>query len=103
LQNANGKTIATESNATFFSISASSLMSKWVGEGERMVRRAREKKIGAAKKNKLKNNFGVQPHVQVGWRGRTNGVVRALFAMACAKKKTKEQMKKPDTSQKKKR
>ena len=33
-----GKTIATESNATFFSISASSLMSKWVGEGERMVR-----------------------------------------------------------------
>jgi SpoVK/Ycf46/Vps4 family AAA+-type ATPase len=50
LQNANGKTIATESNATFFSISASSLMSKWVGEGERMVRRAREKKIGAAKK-----------------------------------------------------
>jgi SpoVK/Ycf46/Vps4 family AAA+-type ATPase len=33
-----GKTIATESNATFFSISASCLMSKWVGEGERMVR-----------------------------------------------------------------
>lgn len=33
-----GKTIASESNATFFSISASCLMSKWVGEGERMVR-----------------------------------------------------------------
>lgn len=33
-----GKTIAAESGATFFSISASSLMSKWVGEGEKMVR-----------------------------------------------------------------
>ncbi|EKX45248.1 hypothetical protein GUITHDRAFT_157879 [Guillardia theta CCMP2712] len=33
-----GKTIATESGATFFSISASSLMSKWIGEGEKMVR-----------------------------------------------------------------
>ena len=32
-----GKTIACESGATFFSISASSLMSKWVGEGEKMV------------------------------------------------------------------
>jgi ATP-dependent 26S proteasome regulatory subunit len=33
-----GKAIACESKATFFSISASSLMSKWVGEGERLVR-----------------------------------------------------------------
>ena len=33
-----GKAIAHEANATFFSISASSLMSKWVGEGERLVR-----------------------------------------------------------------
>jgi len=33
-----GKAIAKESGATFFSISASSLMSKWVGEGERLVR-----------------------------------------------------------------
>eukprot|EP00742_Colponemidia_sp_Colp-10_P005658 GILJ01006048.1.p1 GENE.GILJ01006048.1~~GILJ01006048.1.p1 ORF type:complete len:674 (+),score=92.32 GILJ01006048.1:1592-3613(+) len=33
-----GKAIATESGATFFSISASSLTSKWVGEGEKMVR-----------------------------------------------------------------
>ena len=33
-----GKAIASESNATFFSISASSLTSKWVGEGEKMVR-----------------------------------------------------------------
>ncbi|KAL0480034.1 hypothetical protein AKO1_010919 [Acrasis kona] len=33
-----GKAIATESNATFFTISASSLVSKWVGEGERLVR-----------------------------------------------------------------
>ena len=33
-----GKAIACESNATFFAISASSLMSKWVGEGEKMVR-----------------------------------------------------------------
>ncbi|KAJ1491017.1 P-loop containing nucleoside triphosphate hydrolase protein, partial [Baffinella frigidus] len=33
-----GKTIASEANATFFSISASSLMSKWIGEGEKMVR-----------------------------------------------------------------
>lgn len=33
-----GKCIAAESNATFFSISASSLTSKWIGEGEKMVR-----------------------------------------------------------------
>ncbi|KAJ3048512.1 hypothetical protein HK097_010467 [Rhizophlyctis rosea] len=33
-----GKCIASEANATFFSISASSLASKWVGEGEKMVK-----------------------------------------------------------------
>lgn len=33
-----GKCIANESGATFFAISASSLTSKWVGEGEKMVR-----------------------------------------------------------------
>lgn len=33
-----GKAIASESKSRFFSISASSLMSKWVGEAERMVR-----------------------------------------------------------------
>lgn len=33
-----GKCIACESGATFFAISASSLTSKWVGEGEKMVR-----------------------------------------------------------------
>ena len=33
-----GKCIAHEVNCTFFSISASSLTSKWVGEGEKMVR-----------------------------------------------------------------
>ncbi|KAJ3392814.1 hypothetical protein HDU92_008170 [Lobulomyces angularis] len=33
-----GKCIASQSNATFFSISSSSLTSKWVGEGEKMVR-----------------------------------------------------------------
>lgn len=33
-----GKCIAAESGATFFAISASSLTSKWVGEGEKMVR-----------------------------------------------------------------
>lgn len=33
-----GKCIASQSKATFFSISASSLTSKWVGEGEKMVR-----------------------------------------------------------------
>ncbi|KFQ26136.1 PREDICTED: fidgetin-like protein 1 [Merops nubicus] len=33
-----GKCIACQSGATFFSISASSLTSKWMGEGEKMVR-----------------------------------------------------------------
>ncbi|KAG8320267.1 Fidgetin-like protein 1 [Homalodisca vitripennis] len=33
-----GKCIASQSNSTFFNISASSLTSKWVGEGEKMVR-----------------------------------------------------------------
>lgn len=33
-----GKCIAAQCKATFFSISASSLTSKWVGEGEKMVR-----------------------------------------------------------------
>eukprot|EP01135_Chromosphaera_perkinsii_P008685 Nk52_evm18s1444 gene=Nk52_evmTU18s1444 len=33
-----GKCIASKSGATFFSISASSLTSKWIGEGEKMVR-----------------------------------------------------------------
>lgn len=32
------KCIASESKATFFNISASSLTSKWIGEGEKMVR-----------------------------------------------------------------
>jgi DNA polymerase III delta prime subunit len=33
-----GKCIASQSKATFFSISSSSLTSKWVGEGEKMVK-----------------------------------------------------------------
>lgn len=33
-----GKAIAANIKATFFSISASSLTSKWIGEGEKMVR-----------------------------------------------------------------
>ena len=33
-----GKAIAHESGATFFCISSSSLMSKWIGEGEKLVR-----------------------------------------------------------------
>ncbi len=32
------KAVATESGATFFALSASSLMSKWLGEGEKRVR-----------------------------------------------------------------
>lgn len=33
-----GKCIASQSKATFFSMSSSSLTSKWIGEGEKMVR-----------------------------------------------------------------
>lgn len=33
-----GRCIASQSNSTFYSISASSLTSKWVGEGEKLVR-----------------------------------------------------------------
>ncbi|KAI8818950.1 P-loop containing nucleoside triphosphate hydrolase protein [Fimicolochytrium jonesii] len=33
-----GKCIASQCNASFFSISASSLTSKWIGDGEKMVR-----------------------------------------------------------------
>lgn len=33
-----GRVIATESRSTFFNISASSLTSKWIGDGEKMVR-----------------------------------------------------------------
>lgn len=33
-----GKAIATNIHATFFSISASSLTSKWIGQGEKLVR-----------------------------------------------------------------
>lgn len=33
-----GKCIASQSQSTFFSISASSLTSKWIGDGEKMVR-----------------------------------------------------------------
>ena len=33
-----GKCIAGQAKATFFSISASSLTSKWIGEGEKLVR-----------------------------------------------------------------
>lgn len=33
-----GKCIASQSGSTFFSISASSLTSKWIGDGEKMVR-----------------------------------------------------------------
>ena len=33
-----GKCIASQSGATFFSISSSSLTSKWMGDGEKMVR-----------------------------------------------------------------
>jgi ATP-dependent 26S proteasome regulatory subunit len=33
-----GKCIASQSKATFFSISSSILTSKWIGDGEKMVR-----------------------------------------------------------------
>lgn len=33
-----GKALATETQATFFNISAASLTSRWMGEGEKLVR-----------------------------------------------------------------
>ncbi len=42
------KAIATDSAATFFNISASSLMSKWMGEGEKLVRAAAPSKVAVA-------------------------------------------------------
>ncbi len=33
-----GKAVASQLNSTFFSISASSLVSKWLGDSERLVR-----------------------------------------------------------------
>lgn len=36
-----GRAVASNIQAAFFSISASSLTSKWIGEGEKMVRRGR--------------------------------------------------------------
>lgn len=43
-----GKAIASNISATFFSISASSLTSKWIGEGEKMVRVRKMAKVRGA-------------------------------------------------------
>jgi ATP-dependent 26S proteasome regulatory subunit len=40
-----GKAVASNIRAAFFSISASSLTSKWIGEGEKMVSAALEQGI----------------------------------------------------------
>ena len=46
-----GKAIASNIKATFFNISASSLTSKWIGEGEKLVRTL----------------FTLAGYLQVGW------------------------------------
>jgi AAA+ superfamily predicted ATPase len=42
-----GKAIATNISAVFFSISASSLVSKWMGEGEKLVSGLAEREMSA--------------------------------------------------------
>lgn len=58
-----GKAVAHQSGATFFGISASSLTSKWVGEGEKLVRTlfkvACYREVGAARQRAAR---GGTPH-----------------------------------------
>jgi ATPase family associated with various cellular activities (AAA) len=64
-----GKCIACQSNSTFFAISASSLTSKWVGEGEKMVRALfAVAKVGliACRRNVLKMCKGFSKDQEVG-------------------------------------
>ncbi|GKT27471.1 fidgetin-like protein 1, partial [Aduncisulcus paluster] len=80
-----GKAIASQVNATFFSLSASSLTSKWIGEGEAMVKALfRKTLIGKAIASQVNATFFSlsASSLTSKWIGEGEAMVKALFSIA---------------------